>query len=200
MKKSVENIRSAITKAEAGNLFGDAENELIDACIEFLKEEGFRVIEPSNYTYNKIKKVDDLIELFYILHKKYHPSNVAVYRPKLAVDRKTAKRFLESRMESSGLSKKFALRECAEIISVIFEFEEKFKFDSPINFSILGQAKLGWVTEKAIYLLNNRENLRRKRNDKAVQEKLEVMYDSEPDEDIGYPNLAETLERIKQHP
>jgi len=200
VKKNYDDIKMAIIRAEAGNLFGNATDELVEACVEFLRGSGFKIIEPFNYTYKRIKKIDDLIELFYALHKKYHPSDVNLYRPKLVIDRSTAKRFLGSRMEAGNLSRKFALFECAEIINSIFEFEKEFRFESPINFSILGQAKLGWVTEKAVYLLNNREALRNKINHKQMQDKLEKMYDSEKDEDIGYKDLDGILERINQHP
>lgn len=137
------------------DLFVSSTEEIERACIDFLKSRGYNVVktflEPADI---KIKSIKDLIEYFYILKKKYHPEQY-VYRNNLA-DLALAKAFVESRQEAENLSEEEALQQCAAIIKIIFEEEDKFSFRSPIVFGFLGQKNCGWITEYAIKLLNER--------------------------------------------
>jgi len=197
MEKSLEKIRDALKKAEAGNLFGDPTEDLVIACKEFLKERGYKISEPFNYTYKNVNSIDRLIEFFYDLHKRFHRFGVVIYRSAIDEDRAIAKKFVQSRMELSDFDEKTALKECAEIINTVFEFEKEFKFEMPLTFSIFGHSKMLWVSKKAVQLLNDREKLRNERKTASIHDEIDRKYDKE---DVGYSNLDEILERIKQHP
>ena len=67
--------------------------------------------------------------------------------------------------EEKGLNRFNAIQQCVAIIDVIFNYEEEFCFKEPISIGVLGQAKSGWITEKALYILNT--NLRK-------EEELEI--------------------------
>jgi len=86
------------------------------------------------------------------------------------------KLFVESR-EKTGLNRKFAIQECVSIIDAIFDYEEEFGFKNPIDINVLGQKKSGWITEKAIYILNNKFKKEEEIIGEKVREKIE--------EDIG---------------
>jgi len=42
------------------------------------------------------------------------------------------------------------------IINTIFDHEEEFNFKNPIDIRVVGQAKAGWITEKALQIVNNK--------------------------------------------
>jgi hypothetical protein len=201
MSKSLENLKKAIKSLDEVNLFGDSDSLSIDlACVEYLREKGYKIVEPFSYKFSKarLKKSSDLIELFYKLRQWYHPDYLNKYRRNTAADQMIAKRFVESRMEADNLSKEEALLECAEIINTIFEFEADFKFEFSLDFGIFGQDALKWVTEKAISILNHRDKLRAKRVHEKLHKKLEDMYDSEDDAEIGYKNLSTLAQKIEK--
>lgn len=204
MKREWEDIRIAIIRAEAGNLFSDGPaDDLLDACQKFLEQRGYKVFPPVDYDFNSIKDIDGLIELFYTLYTLHNPYKMRAHRAPKAVERKVAKSFVATRMEFSGINKKQALKDCAQIIKTVYDFKEEMKLDPKFTFnfaSVFGQDRVRWITEKAVELANNRDVLLKKKLNREMQDKLEEMYDDEPDENIGYDDLDGILERIKQHP
>jgi hypothetical protein len=192
MSEDVDAIRSALNKLDVNTLFSDSmdESDLINACITFLMNNGYKIIKPFNYSYNNVKRVDDLIGFFYAIYAKYHPNEFSVCRRKQLLDRNIAKHFIKARMNTSGISKECALKECAEIIEAVFMFEDKFKFEVPINFGLFGQDSLGWVTEKAVWLLNKARN-------EKIQNEISGMYDDEDDVTVGYKNLDKLIKKLE---
>jgi len=154
----------------------------IEEAIKTMEDAGYIVVKETKeikqlaidagYRVNDIIKVKTevdslprLVGYFYSrLYKKY-PNRMGV--PNYARDRFIAKQFVQSKIQ--GVSEKVAMQECVEIIDVIFDYEEEFDLEYPIkDIGILGQAKLGWVTEKAVSLLNHK----REEEEKIQFEKL----------------------------
>lgn len=192
--KLIQHIQDGIVDTQKNDIFSDEINydSLVDACKQFLAHKGYKVVDPINYTYS-VKKLDDLIHLFYALSDTKHPDLMNNYRD-IIKDRILAKRFIESRMTTSGINKKEALKECAEIIDVVFRHEEEFNFNIPLTFGILGQKNCGWITEKAIQIINRKRlNSENERRNELITA-FEKMYDAEPGE--GFGDLNEILKNL----
>lgn len=190
----IQKIQDEVTKTFQSDVFSDNSfkyKSLIGACKEFLTQQGYKVVEPVNHKYN-IKKLDDIIILFYMLSDAKHPELLNNYR-NLARDRKTVSLFVQARMNASNINRKEALKECAEIIKTIFEHENEFNFSIPLVFGILGQQKLGWVTDKAISIINKKkQNKDNERRNKLII-KYEERYNVEQE---PFGNLDQILQNL----
>ena len=128
---------------------------------------GYRVFDPIRVK-TDVDSIPKIVRYFYNrLYKKYPNRN---HIPNFGRDNSIAKQFVESRMKD--VNKKVAIQECVGIIDVIFDYEEQFNFQYPINdMGILGQSKMSWVTEKAISILNyEREKEIERRVEEILQE------------------------------
>lgn len=152
-------------------------------CKEFLMELGYRVVRPLNPRF-KAARIDDLYNLFYERLKHYHP-DLAVYSNQ-SRDRAIASRFLKTRMEAGDVSKKYALGECAEIILTIFEHEDEFNFNLPLTFEMFGQINCGWITDKAIKIINTKK----KKNEQILIDKMIQDYNDEYIKKHGIEGIA----------
>ena len=141
-----------------------------------------------------VDSIPKLVSYFYSrLYRKY-PNRMAI--PNYARDNSIAKQLVQSRMQ--GVNEKVAMQECVDIVDVIFDSEEEFDFQHPIkDIGILGQSKLGWVTEKAVSLLNRRREEEEKRwLEKRFQE-IEDAY--EVDLKAQAMKLQRMLDNIEAH-
>lgn len=160
----VKNIEKGTASYYNMDLFVDrSDKELIVACKEFLKCAGYRIIDPIDDKIN-VSTTKDLVDLFYDLKKHSHPEKCSVYR-NMVLDLRSVKLFVEARMAAGNIIKKQALKECALIIRTLFVHEKEFKFKYPITLTSLGQKKAGWITEKALEIIN--KNLYNKREREA---------------------------------
>ncbi len=193
-KETTDDLISDIeNNINVGFLSVDNEN-LAKACKKFLIHVGYKVIDPITYTYN-IEKLDDLFHLFYALLEYNHPELVDAHR-NMNRDRALAKRFLDSRMDAGNLNKKQALCECAEIIKTVFDREDDFNFNLPLSFEMFGQQSAGWITKKAIYIMNSEKEKRDIKIVEGIQDKYIEEYLKEHDEEnIGF-DIDEILENI----
>jgi hypothetical protein len=186
-------LRDAIIAEEQPTLFSSSESALEDACVAFLRFKGYRVARPVEYKV-KIKSLDDLIKFFYILLDSRHPEYANAYR-NLKRDRAIAKRLVDSRMEATGSSREVALNECGEIIATLFEHEKEFKFRTEIYFGMFGQANLGWITEKAIRIMNERIT---REAEARVADKISQIEKEQKDEyDLEFNDVDSILQRIE---
>jgi len=186
----LEEISEALKDLEQGALFTSVEEKhkvLSQACVKYLRYKGFKVVEPDKPTHTNISKLDDLIFHFYGLSDRLHPELKTSYR-NLAQHRKLASALVKSRMDACGYGFKAALQECAEIIDTIFNHEAEFNFTVPISFGILGQKNCGWITDKAIQIINKNKLKTAEERRKKYIEDLEKVYDAEPD---GFGDLDE---------
>lgn len=165
-------------------------SELAGYCKDFLLDLGYKVVNPISYKF-KATRIDDLFNLFYERLEYYHPELTGSYR-NLKRDRAVASRFVEARVKASGISEKHALSECAEIILTVFEYEEDFNFNLPLTFEMFGQANCGWITDKAVQIMNKtREKKERDAVDKMIDEYNEEYIKKHGIESIAFINTIE---------
>lgn len=190
----IANIRSAVSESDQTNLFADGKTtQLVKACIEYLKFSGYKVIQLPKYIYT-VKSLDDLISFFYSMLELKHPGHVSDYR-NIAENRAIAKRFVEARSKASGVSKKEALNECAEIIRTVFNHEYDFNFKHKMTFRLFGQDKFGWVTDKAIQIINKNLEVG---YEELAEKRREEMIDAQDKKDIGFGDLQEILDKLEK--
>jgi len=150
-------MQKLITASQQADLFGNKKvfaERSAKAAAEFLKGEGYSVRPPINYPV-EITKLDELLSMFYGLLSDIYEPHLLPYSNKKK-DRVIAKAFIEGRMETDKISKNAALRQCGLIIQTIFRHPKIFKFKTPPTFGILGQKEMGWITDRAIQLINKR--------------------------------------------
>jgi len=152
---------------------GKSNEEVQIACaIDLLESKGYRVIKSaedakreaieSGYRVSaplmvntKVVTLLDLRNYFFMrLWRKYPERQLRHVQGNLNQELRVFKLIVEAR-EATGLNKFYALQECVAIIDIIFDHEEEFGFNNPIDLRILGQNKAGWITQKALFILNN---------------------------------------------
>ena len=174
-------INRGLLEVQQETLFGSEPIVLENACADYLRHKGYSVKEPLIYPYN-IKKLDDLIVLFYVLLSKYNDKDTIVYKNKKQ-DLKIAKYFVESIQHMSGLSKPAAMGKCATLIKIVFNNVDRFKFTIPLTFGIFGQKNMAWVTQLAIKILNEEME---EYKEQQVDKKIDEMLARYPQSEIGW--------------
>lgn len=167
--KFLDEVQVILAESQQANLFGDVsalKEQATKLCVTYLKGQGYRVGDPIKSPVN-ISKLDDLLTVFYSYLRGIYPEHLCP-APNPKRDRAIAKRFVEKRMEADGLDKKSALQQCGYIIQTIFKHRDKFKFETPPSFGILGQGELSWIADRAVRIINQEANAAAA----AVQEKV----------------------------
>lgn len=199
MEKLISRIKEAIEDLEQPTILERDYSGLVRVCIELLDKQGYKSVRCS-YTYPKIEKLNHLVELFDALMSRHHPDLIAPFRRK-TVDMSIAKKFLEARMEAGDLNKKQALLECAEIINTIFKYEKDFSFNMPLTFSMFGQANCGWITDRAIQIMNKKKAGDDELKAKIAQEACVKEYiELHGEEDLGFDidKILNNMEKMKE--
>ena len=185
MSKDIDKIINAISaglsETQQESLFRSESTSLEDACVDYLRYKGYSVRKPFMYPY-EIKKLNDLISVFYTLLSKYNKKDVIIYRNEKQ-DLKIAKSFVESIQNTDGLSRQAAMKQCASIIQIVFKNIDRFKFNIPLTFGIFGQQKMSWVTELAIKIMNEEIE---EYKELSVLRKIDEMIAKYSKEDIGW--------------
>lgn len=163
-------------------------------CKGFLIFMGYKVVDPIEKTFN-VKNINDLITLFYAYLDYKHPELADSHR-NIKKDRAIAKRFLEARMEIGNLNKEYALDECAGIIKTIFDREPEFNFTIPLSFEIFGQQALGWITKKAVELMNAEKETKQQKIIEQIQDRhIQKYLDTHGEESLGF-DVDELLKKL----
>lgn len=195
-KELIEKIKEAVAAYEQHNLFLDPTTALEQSCKAYLEYRGFSVVKPDKFLGPKVKDLKDLISLFYSrLDKKVNGTNYAhSFRNSMAQDMAIAKRFVNSRMEVNGVCKEVALKECAQIINVVFDRYDEFNFKYDISFSIFGLGKMAWVTEHAVRILNTKF---REKNEAEAEALRQAAMAAQDKSQLGW-DLDEILKQIEE--
>ena len=190
----IEKLRVAVLKSDQSNIFiGSNTTKLKDACIDYLKFSGYKVIKVPKCA-RPVESLNDLIDFFYSTFESKHPGSIMYYKNG-SEDSNIAKLFVESRMKVSDISKKEVFNECAEIIRIIFNHEEEFNFKHRITFKILGQNKSVWITDKAIQIMNRGLDIKK---EELAEEMREEMIDAQDKKDLGFGDLQEILDKLEK--
>jgi hypothetical protein len=197
---------------DQADIFGDGKSQdevRIDAAIELLTKNGYRVLDTSKpeeakaaaieagykvsdpiFVNGGVKTLKDLRNYFYMRLWKKYPNRQA-YHVDMGLDKELRlfKLFVESR-EVMGLSRLNAIQECVAIIDIIFDHEDEFGFRDPIDVRVIGQGKAGWITRKAVFILN-------KKVQEAMHQKFNKMVEKyEQDEKIDLKDKASELDSL----
>lgn len=182
--------KTSMTSDQVDFLSGKDVNEAkIQAAKDILLEAGYKVVKIGLIT--NVKTVKDLKDYFYSrLYQKY-PEVCKNRVDNVQLDMRFANLFLESRLGMGTVGKAVALQECVEIIDVIFDYEDEFMFKYPItSISILGQGKLGWITQKAIEILN------REKHKEMVKKSDRMLQEIEDSMEVDFNEKAQKMQRM----
>ena len=157
------------------DLFGDGKSYMeiqIDGAIKLLQSSGYHVVKTNEQIKNlavkcgykvldaivvnsNITTLKELRDHFYtVLYSNNPSSQLYSAGSNWKQDYRLMKLFVEAR-EATGLNRFNAVQECVAIIDIIFKYKEQFNFKTPIDIRVLGQDKAGWITQKAVSILNN---------------------------------------------
>lgn len=190
----LDEVQKLITAFQQGDLFGDKATlveKSAEVCVEFLKGQGYSIGLPNSYP-AKIIKPDELIAMFYGFVRDIYPKHLwSCSNGKR--DRAIAKAFIERRMKEDNIDRKTAMNQCAFIIQTIFKRPDIFKFETPPTFGVLGQGEMGWLTERAVQLINKQVT---KNEAIAVERAVDEMTKRIEETQIGYS--LEELEAIRK--
>lgn len=174
-------------------LANNSDENLIVACKEFLKYKGYKIVDPIN-SVSGVSTSQDLVDLFYNLKEYNHSEEPSSYRNR-KIDLRSAKLFVEARMEAGNIIKEQALKECALIIRTLFIHEKEFKFKYPVTIFSLGQKKSGWITEKALSIMNR--SLYNKREQEA-EDLRQLVLDKQDLNKIGFNDFDNILKELEK--
>lgn len=167
LDRIMDNLRKGIAEVDQESLFNSGKNILLEACVEYARFHGCAIKLPQEYPI-KIIKLDDLIQLFYLLFQKNYPKFTVPYNS-IGRDRKVAKLFVESRMAAEGINRTKALEQCASIIEAFYRYKSSFKFDPAPTFGVFGQGNMAWITSKLLNLMNKEiEEIREKETERLA--------------------------------
>lgn len=160
-------------------------------CMEDIKEvaidHGYKVTEPIVVD-DKIVTLLDLREYFFKRMWDRYPDGYLHYVDNRKGELNLIRRMVEAR-EKTGMNKFRAVQECVRIIDVIFDYEKEFRFKSPINIRVLGQDKAGWITQKAITILTNKE-------EEKQNIEFKKLIDAREAEGVDLKQRANELDRL----
>jgi hypothetical protein len=151
-------------------------------------ESGWQVTEPILVN-DKVITMKDLRNYFFMRLWTKYPNRYKYYVDNIKNEFRLLRFFVESR-EEKGLNKFNAIQQCIAIIDVIFDYEEEFNFKTPIDIRVVGQAKAGWITEKALQIVNN--NLLKSR-EKEAERRIAEMEDNR---EINLKEKAKELDEM----
>jgi len=152
---------------------------------------GFKVSEPLIIN-SEVKNYRDLRNYFFARLWTNHPEIKNTYiNGNWKNEYRTIRLFVESR-EKTGLNTYMAIQECVAIIDAIFENEDQFNFSRTPGLWVLGQAKAGWITDKAVGIVNMS---REKRLKEDLEKKFEFM-EEEYEKEMDLTKTSDMLDKI----
>jgi hypothetical protein len=159
----IDNAMSVLQKA--GYMVARTAEEAKEIAIDC----GYKVSDPVVVN-DRVVNLRDLRNYFYMrLWNKYPNRQSYHLEGNIKNEMRAFKLFVESR-EETGLNRFNAIQECVKIIDTIFDHADKFRFNKPIDLRVLGQGKAGWITHKAILIMNDE---RKKRQEKEIKEMMD---------------------------
>jgi hypothetical protein len=150
--KELEALRTKVKALDSLGFLRDnvPEKEVREACIAYLKSVGYKVTKKP--VLHKVKKLDELVDLFYNLMEFYH-NEVCSLVSNRQKDRVLISNFLKNRQVELSCSFDESLQDCANIIYGLFIFEETLDLSYPVSISIFSE-NCKWITDRVIAILN----------------------------------------------
>ena len=127
--------------------------EILQACENILKYAGYKIVSPFlQYDVSDVTGPSSLLKYFNDLRYRYC-GEIPVCSGVDYINEKHMSLFIKSRQEVNGCSKKVALKECCAIIYTIFTNLKQFNLKNTPQPYMLGQKKCGWITQKALDII-----------------------------------------------
>jgi len=144
----------------------------IEEAKKILIGAGYKIAEPLvvNESVNNLSK---LLNYFYMRLFTICPDAQLTTVKNFKKDMKLISKFVEAR--KVNMNEQAAIQECVAIIDVIFDYTWEFNFKRLITIEVLGQVKSGWITEKAVFILN-RELA--KKDEEEAERKIQEIEDN----------------------
>ncbi len=184
--KLTAELKKAVIQLEQVDLLADTDtkrSELLKRCEDVLKYSGYKVVNPFiDINVKEFKSNKELLILFNLYKAKYYGSSFIVSTGNKYIDEKHISNFVKSRQEINSCSASTARKECAMIISTIFENLDSFKFDRVCEPYMLGQKKCAWITQKAVDIIDKKYKEHLKREFNKLELAAKPYYS---DEDFG---------------
>ena len=154
---------------------------------ELAIEAGYKVTDPIVIN-SRIVNLVDLRNYFFKRLGDRYPEKHLYYVDNRQNELRLIRLFVEAR-EKTGLNRFHAIQECISIIDTVFDHEKEFNFKRPIDIRLLGQAKAGWVTQKAICILTRKQ-------EEKESEKFKKLVDEIESEGVNLQEKSNELGRL----
>ena len=148
-------LEKALAELKLGNAL-IPESFLLDnvlvKCSTLLVKNNYAVIKKPRAAL-KVKDTKGLVDLYY--HILSATTDITPYRND-KIDITIAKRLVKHIQESTGLNHELSIVKCINIVEGLFLYKKQLNLnpESMTTFKVFGQDRLGWITEKIVYLLN----------------------------------------------
>lgn len=139
---------------------------------ELAIEQGYIVVDYPIIGDERVITLTDLRNYFYARLWMKYPGRRSQHRENPAYELRMMRLFVES-LEGRGFNKRKAVQYGVDIIDTIFTYETEFNFKMPIDMRVMGQGKSGWITSKAIEILDKKYNKNRELETQKHAEALE---------------------------
>ncbi len=125
---------------------------VLTKCRNLLVKNNYAVIKKPR-TAQRVKDVKGLVDLYYYILNA--TTNITPYRDD-KIDIITAKRLVKHVQTSTSLSYELSIVKCINIVEGLFRYKKQLDLHPEVmtTFRVFGQDKLGWITEKIVFLLN----------------------------------------------
>lgn len=171
-------------------------NEVLRCCIELLKKNNYAIIKKPKSAKNVVN-TKGLIDLYY--HILVRVTKISPYRND-TIDFTIAKKLIENIQLSTGFDYKTSLMRAVNLIEGVFKYRKDLNIEPDVlrSFSVFGQGKLSWITDRVVSLLNKEMY-----NNDILMAKADLLaeeYAKNNNVEFGLPNLQELAEEIgKEH-
>jgi hypothetical protein len=163
-------------------------------AIKELQERGYRVLKVDFP--NTASSIKDLIEYFYARRLYYNPDRKFPPSRNFKEDQKYMSVFVKKR-EQMGLSRKYAIREAAMLIEILFRFEKHLKLSNPIMSA--RALDVGFIMDRVCAIANDEiTDASEEETDRYINE-LNETYNkkyAERDEELATASRKRILERL----
>lgn len=153
---AMDSIKLAIQDYDQRDIL-EAEDKVLntveEVCKTFLLLRDNKIIKEEDK--KSTGKANDIIDLFYKLYKNKYPERSIVRNKEK--ENSTANLFIKSRMTAGEIKRKAAIEECLKLIKIVFEEEDSFDLNRYLDLHMFGQKKMSWIVDKAVQILNKRE-------------------------------------------
>jgi len=150
--RALEAAIEELKKKEEFLPYSSRYTNVIAQCRQLLLDNDYAVIKKPKSA-KHIKNIKGLVDLYYSLLVRL--TTITPYRND-AKDLTTAKRLVKSVQDSTGFDYDNALIRAINIVEGLFKYRKMLNLETHVltSFSVFGQGKLAWITERIVTLIN----------------------------------------------